>query len=142
MDAYASELANAQPQHRASTRQAAHGVDARKAQAATIRARTGAIRSAADILVGGPPVPPSPAVQATISNQFITAVRIEQQELQLRTAMAAAHALPEKAKCTPRLRGVAQQVARSKAAAGPGPSGWRNSHIACAYAYPGGPHAL
>ena len=77
-----------------------------------------------------------------ISNQFITAVRTEQQESQLRTAMAAAHALPEKAKCTPRLRGVAQQIARSKAAASPGPSGWRNSHIACAYAYPGGPHAL
>ena len=56
--------------------------------------------------------------------------------------IAAAHALPAKAKCTPRLRYVAHQIARSKAATGPGPSGWRNSHLACTYAHPGGPHAL
>ena len=49
---------------------------------------------------------------------------------------------PLKAKCRPRLRDSGHQLARAKAAAGPGPSGWRNLHIACLYAYAAGSHAL
>ena len=49
VDDNASELASTPTNHRTGTRQAAQGVDARKAQAATARTRTGALRSAADI---------------------------------------------------------------------------------------------
>ena len=103
---------------------------------------SGALRSAADILVGGPPVPPTPAVTAPIRDQFITAPRTADQDQHLAEAFAAARALAPKAKCRPRLRDVGHQVARSKAAAGPGPSGWRNSPIACTYAHAAGPPAL
>ena len=96
VDAYASDLVTLQPHRHATTRQAAQGVDARKAQAAAVRARTGALRSAADVLVGGPPVPPSLAVRDMIRAQFITAPRTERQATQLRDAMTAARALPAK----------------------------------------------
>ena len=139
---YVNDLAPSRQSSQTAPRQAAQGVDPRKAQAATIRARNGALRSAADILTGGPPVPPSPAVREMICSQFITSAPPDEDSARLLAAMAAAHALPAKQKCEPRLKNVANQLARSKAAAGPGPSGWRNSHIACAYAHPGGPHAL
>ena len=77
-----------------------------------------------------------------IRSQFITTAPPDEESARLLAAITAAHALPAKQKCEPRLKNVANQLARSKAAAGPGPSGWRNSHIACAYAHPGGPHAL
>ena len=104
IDANASELAPAHRPPHVAPGQAAQGVDLRKAQAATVRARNGALRSAADILVGGPPVPPSPAVREMIRNQFITATPTEAQTSRLRAAMAAAHAIPAKHKCEPRLR--------------------------------------
>ena len=141
IDAFAADLAVA---HQATLppRQAAQGVDKRKAQAAAIRARTGALRSAADILVGGPPVPPTPAITALIRDQFITDLPAPDHLQRLQAAIAAARQLPTKGRCVPRLRDVANQIARSRPAAGPGPSGWRNSHIACLYTNQGGPHAL
>ena len=142
VDAYAADLQASLSTARRPHRHHAEGVDAHKAQAAAVRARVGALRSAADILVGGPPVPPTPAVTALIRDQFITAPRTADQDQHLAEAFAAARALAPKAKCRPRLRDVGHQVARSKAAAGPGPSGWRNSHIACTYAHAAGPPAL
>ena len=142
LDAYVADIAPAARPPVHPPRQSAQGVDPRKAQAAAIRARTGALRSAADILTGGPPVPPTPEIRALIAEQFITSAPDPANLARLHAATAAARNLPAKRKCEPRLKHLANQLARSKAAAGPGPSGWRNSHIACLYSHQAGPHAL
>ena len=77
-----------------------------------------------------------------IRDQFITAQRSADHEHLLREAVGASRALATQATYTPRLRDVGHQAASTKAAGGPGPSGWRNSHIARVYAYASGPHAL
>ena len=119
-DAYATDLAtNSQHQQR-QHRQQAEGVDARKAQPAAARARVGALRSAVDILVGGPPAPPSPAVAGMIRDRFIAAPRAAEHELLLE-AIDSSRAMAPGAICHPRLRDIGHQVARAKAAAGPGP---------------------
>ena len=50
--------------------------------------------------------------------------------------------LPASKRLKATLRLVGRQVAGLKPAAGPGPSGWRNSHVQCVYADPAGPEAL
>jgi hypothetical protein len=61
-------------------------------------------------------------------------------ELQMLLRDAARLPAAKRLKATLRL--VGRQVAGLKPAAGPGPSGWRNSHVQCVYADPAGPEAL
>ena len=93
VDAYATDLSASTAAAHRPHRRPAEGVDAHKAQAAAVRARVGALQSAADILIGGPPAPPTPAVAAHILEQFITAPRSAKQDPQLTDAITAAWAL-------------------------------------------------
>ena len=110
-----------------------------RAQAAALRARTGSLRGASALLFGGAPVPPGPETDAAIQNLFHSSARTGQQERELQSALAEVDAIPQKRCLRVNLRMTGRQVASLKPAAGPGGSGWRNSHIQCLYADPGGP---
>ena len=145
VDALLADLAAAEEAHRIARSPRAHttgsDITADQAQAAGVRARTGALKSAASILTGGPPVPPSPDIAAAISAQFITTASPEQEQ-DLRDALAAASSIHTRAKFRPKLKHIATQIGKIKAAAGPGPSALRNSHLQVLYSAPNGPAAL
>ena len=118
-------------------------IAAHKAQAACLRARTGALRSAAEILFGNSPSPPNAANNEHDPQPvYHRAAHAPAEEALFREAITAADNIPEKHKLRPRLRDIAHQLARLKPSAGPRSSGWRNSHIACLYAARTGPQAL
>ena len=112
------------------------------AQAATLKGRTGSLRGAVDVLVGGPPVPPGPAADAAVKKLFCVDELAAAEQVRLENALALAAAIPVRKRLKPTLRLVGQHVGSLKPAAGPGPSGWRNSHIQCLYADPDGPTCL
>ena len=111
------------------------------AQAAVLRARTGALRSAAAQLVGGPPVPPSEAARKMISDLF-PAPLDDEQNANLTRALESAQSvgLHQRLRATPRL--VGRQLNMLKPAAGPGPSGCRNTHVLCIASDPAGHQTL
>ena len=110
------------------------------AQAVASRARTGALRSAAAMLTGQPAVPPGPTTDAAVRALFHTSPRPEPEDVRLSAAAAAARSSPRRLKVT--LRHVATQLRATRAAAGHGPSGWRNSHILLLASDPEGTTAL
>ena len=112
------------------------------AQAAAVRGRTGSLRSAACILLGGPPVPPGPDTDSRVQNLFQMSEFSSEARSKLQRASDAAAALPQRRRIRVTLRMVGQQAGRLKPAAGPGPSGMRNSHLMCMYACPDRPPAL
>ena len=114
----------------------------RAAQAAVVRARSGALRAAASALLGGPPVPPGPDTDAAVKALFRTEPLDQQKKRALDQALDAAAGIPPRRRLRVTHRLVGHQVCALKAAAGTGPSGWRNSHIQCVYADSDGPRCL
>jgi hypothetical protein len=112
------------------------------AQSATLRARTCSTRAASSVLIGGPPVPPGPAADAGVQALFRTEALNDTERAKLEQALNAAAAIPHRRRLrvTPRL--VGRQAATLKPAAGPGGSGWRNSHIHFFFAERDGPLTL
>ena len=113
-----------------------------RAQAAAIRARTGSLRGACSLLTGGASVPPGPATDAQVKALFITDQPTDAACHELQMLLRRAMQIPAAKRLKATLRLVGRQVAGLKPAAGPGPSGWRNSHVQCLYADPAGPEAL
>ena len=113
----------------------------RRAQAAVLRARSGALKSAAAQLTGGPPVPPSNAARTMVEELFPDPLD-DDQASHLTRALEAAQSvgLHQRLRVTPRL--IGHQLAMLKPAAGPGPSGYRNSHILCIASDPAGHQTL
>ena len=69
-------------------------IDAHKAQAACLRARIGALCSAAELLTCNLRVHPTPEVARMIRDQFITEQRAPEAERQFREAIAACRQSP------------------------------------------------
>ena len=113
-----------------------------RAQQAVLKARSGNLRAAAAILIGGPAVPPGEQTDAQIQQLFHTSQPSDHDQRELREAIAVVDALPQRSKLKPTLRQVGRQAAAIRPAAGPGGSGWRNSYIQAVYADPDGPAAL
>ena len=114
---------------------------AQSAQAAVLRARTGALRSAAAQLTGNLPVPPSDAAVDMVASLFPQPLDAAE-SAELDQALEAARSVDVQSclRATPRL--VGRQLHLLKPAAGPGPSGFRNSHILCLAADPAGHFSL
>ena len=96
------------------------------AQTATVKARTGSLRGSSAVLIGGPPVPPSPEADASVQSLFHTEPLSLAEHARLEEALAAAAAIPARKRLRVTLRQVGCQASVMKPAAGPGPSGWRN----------------
>ena len=125
-----------------STRDASGSISAATAQAATAKARNGSRRAAADLLIGGPPVPPGPDTDEQIHALFRRDPLTEEEQIEMRRVLEGIDALPAKKRLTVTPKLVGQQLASQKLAAGCGPSGWRNSHLAVLYTDAAGPATL
>ena len=104
-------------------------LSAHTAQAAALRARAGALKSAASMLLAKTPVPPGRATDEAVRALFHTAPRDAASDFAFRTNLAASKALPPQRRLRLTYRHVEQQLRATRPGAGPGPSGWRNSHI-------------
>ena len=109
-------------------------------QAAAFKSRCGSDKGACQILTGGPPVPAGPETEEKIRALFRTEQLSHQERSELEDALAAAATTRRRPKATP--QHASRAVARLQLAAGPGPSGFRNSFIALVHAMPGGPTVL
>ena len=112
---------------------------------AAARARVGGLRCAANIMAGGPPVHPGPATDEKIRALFHTAPRdrhAQQLDDDLAKALQQVRNLAPKTKPDIRPRAASQVASRLHAAAGPGPSGFRNSYIQLVNTQPQGPRIL
>jgi hypothetical protein len=127
---------------RPQARDANGAISAATAQAATVKARCGSRRAAADMLVGGPPVPPSPETEAQVQALFRTVPLTSDEKIAMSKVIDDISSLAprRRLKITPKL--VGRQILSQKAAAGCGPSGWRNSHLSAVYLDAAGPQAL
>ena len=112
------------------------------AQAVALKARTGSLRAAAAMLTGGPAVPAGPATDAAIRELFQTSELSDMEHVRLQAALAKARSAPPGQRPKITLRSVASQLASSRPAAGPGPSGWRNSHLHAIHSEADGPAAM
>ena len=112
------------------------------AQAAAVKARTGSLRSAAAMLTGLPAVPPGRDTDMAVEALFRTTRLTEEEQADFDSAITAAAGISQRARIRVTARLVGQQVAFIKLAAGPGPSGWRNSYLQAIYGVPDGPTAL
>jgi hypothetical protein len=130
-DLLTDSAATAPMQHRATA--SPLGADgtltAAVAQAATVKARNGSRKAAADLLIGSPAVPPGPATNAQVRALFRCAPLLPAERADLRHVVDAITSLPPKKRLLVSAKHVDVQITTQKAAAGPGPSGWRNSHI-------------
>ena len=113
-----------------------------RAQAAAAKARTGSVRAAANILTGAPPVQPSAAATAKIRKLFYFEPRDECEQSELDQALAALRSVDLKHAPATTPTQASRRIAQLKAGAGPGPSGWRNSHLQVLHSHRHGPHAL
>ena len=112
---------------------------------AASKARTGGIRSAANILSGGVAVPPSPETTDKIRDLFYTSTHSQgtpEPSPELAAAIDAVKRLPTRTIPTVRPRAAATVASRLSGPAGPGPSGYRNTFIQLIGAQPQGPRAL
>ena len=113
-----------------------------KATAAALKARTGSIRAAADILSSGPKVPPGQETKTMIMKLFDVNDHDDAMYVELNSLRDRVERVPAEQRFRPTLRQVSMQTSAMRPAAGPGPSGWRNSYIQAMHAEPGGPDAL
>ena len=116
-DDYEGELANATMTSRSRLHARSHEMDATCPQAAATRAKTGALRSAANILTSGPQVTPEPEATALIEQQLITAQRTPEDALLLADIVHVAAIIPAKHRARPCPRDIAHQLAHLKPAA-------------------------
>ena len=97
---------------------------------AAAKARLGGLRSAANILIGGPAVPLGPETNAKIHSLFKMAQDQSAEEQQrLEDSLRMAHQLPPKVRPIIRPRAASRIVSHLRASAGLGFSGVRNSYI-------------
>ena len=112
---------------------------------AASKARTGGVRSAANILTGGAAVPPSPATTAKIRDLFHTSppsVPAPPPTQELVDLIESTRHLPAKTIPTIRPRHASTVASHLSGPAGPGPSGYRNTFIQLIASQPQGPRAL
>ena len=144
VDEYVAELARSTctpVQHLATCAEAGTLTPA-QAQAAAVKARTGSLRAAASILIGGPSVHPSAETDKAIRELFHTSEADDEEMHQMRAAFAAINSIPELKRAKVTLRHVSAQIAAMRPAAGPGPSGWRNAYLQAILADTDGPATL
>ena len=99
----------------------------------------GDLRSVKDLLVGGPPVPPSPAVDQQVHDLFRTAEFADQEKARLTGLLQRAAQAGRTTPVRTTARKVTRRIAALKPNAAPGPSGWRNAYLAIIAARADGP---
>ena len=106
------------------------------------KALSGAVRAAANLLTGLPPMRPSQEVNAAAAKLSRASPRTPDEEDRLQAALTASRALPtnQRTRLSP-TQAVRQAGART-ATAGAGPSGWRSSYIQLTASTPNGPASL
>ena len=112
---------------------------------AAARARVGGLRCAANIMTSGPPVPPGPETDEKIRSLFFMAppgLPPLQPDDDLAKALQHVRNLAPKTKPDIRPRTASYIAGRLYAAAGPGPSGFRNAFLQLINAQPQGPRIL
>ena len=127
-----AELASRAPasQHRPQQLSEVEGISQGTAQAVAMRARSGALKSAAAMLLAKTQAPPGRTTDVAVKVLFLTADRTEEVDYSFRTGIAASRALQPQHRLRLTNRHVERQIRATRPGAGPGPSGWRNSHIA------------
>ena len=93
-------------------------LSAAAAQAATLKARRGSKRGAADVLLGGPRVPPGPDADRTVRAVFQCGPLAESEQARRRQALEAAAAVPKKHRLVITARLVGHQAGKIKPVAG------------------------
>ena len=110
---------------------------------AAAKARIGGLRSAANILIGGPRVPAGPETDSKVRALFkMTEHTTPEDAERLRHAADMIRHLPAKSKPHIRPRAASLVAGKLRGSAGPGPSGFRNSFIQLVNAQPQGPRIL
>ena len=109
-------------------------------QAASLKSRNGSDRGAAQILVGGPAVPPGAETDEKIKALFRTEPLVADELGELQEVIAASRRCSRRIYIGP--AHASRSVARIRMAAGPGPSGFRNSYIAVIHTHPEGARVL
>ena len=109
-------------------------------QAAAMKSRHGADKVVCQILAGGPRVPPGPETDAKVGALFRTQPLEEAHAQELGEALAAASATRRRNQIGPKF--TSRCGARLQLAAGPGPSGFRNTYITSIHSHPDGAMSL
>ena len=110
---------------------------------AAAKARVGGLRSAANILTGGPAVPPGPETDRKIHALFkMAADQTSDERSRFDDALHMTGQLPPKVRSTIRPRVASRIASHLRGSAGPGPSGFRNSFIQLVNDQPQGPRVL
>ena len=98
-------------------------------QTAIVKCRHGCSAAAVQMLMGAPPVPPTPEIYRQVSDLFCTMPLTEEQRQDMDGLTRLAQGKTRARRFTITLKVITEKVTRTKAAAGPGPSGWRNSYV-------------
>ena len=96
-------------------------------QAAIVECRHGCSAAAVQTLMGAPPVPPTPEIYKQVGDLFCTMPLTEEQMQDMDRLTRLAQGKTRARRFTITLKMMVEQVTRTKAVAGPGPSGWRNT---------------
>ena len=112
------------------------------AQAVSTRARAGALKSAAAMLLEKTQVEPGRKTDEALQALFLTGERAAADQYAFDTCIAQGKALPAQQRLQITYRHVARQLRATRPGAGPGPSGWRNSHVLLLSRDPHGSDAL
>ena len=136
----ATLTANAQARRQAARPSGAVPISDQVLQAAAFKSGCGSDKGACQILTGGPPVPPGPDVDEKVRALFRTSELSQQERAQLEEALAGAAATRRRPRVSPQQ--ASRAVAWLQLAAGPGPSGFRNSFVVLVHAMPGGPAVI
>ena len=110
-------------------------------RAATLAA-AGSAHAAARALIGQPPVPPSPDMPDQMGKLFITQLPPPAERARALELHDKIKRLPPSLQRAATAKDAAFQADAARPAAGPGPSGWRNSYISLIRRTPRGPLAL
>lgn len=127
------------PPH-ATEMRAQHDITDAMLQAAAIKSRHGSDRAACHILTGGPPVLPGAETDEKVEKLFRTQPLSKEETGDLKDALAAATRGNKRVHIGP--MHASRSVARLRLAAGPDPSGFKNSHIALIHSHPDGARIL
>ena len=99
-------------------------------------------KAAADLLLGEPRVPPSREVAEEMAALFRTNAPSEEEKTRRNELLTRIRELPRKVLKKVKPRDAARQADLARPAAGPGPSGMRNSYIGAIRRLPTGPETL
>ena len=130
------EVARAQPPRQAPSEQLSDAT----LQAAAVKSRNGSDKGASQILLGGPQVPPCAETDSKVEDLFCTTPHSAQERQHLEQALQAAASTRRKVQISP--AHASRCCARLQPAAGPGPSGFRNSFIVLIHSNPWGAECI